>query len=244
MAEEFKLESPNVTPNGRHGGARPGAGRPAGRQNVRSEQNWQIVDEEWPDTLRGIATQARRITDPNFRFFSRHEQRLILECAFWIGAREFPEPRSAPVQIGISLDREQLITAVESGEMTPSDFGAIVRARQMLVGPDSDEGEAGEDPRKLFTDRLTRIIATRAAAPAPENEPAVAPVGFHNPPSEDQFRQELLPETRPADSIAAIRARMEAALQAPDADAIAGLADDLEALAQRLEATNGHTDSE
>lgn len=166
MADEyFKLTPPPNTSAGqnRHGGARPGAGRPPGSINRRSEKNWEIVEEQWPDTLRGVVAQAARINDPSFRFFSKHEQRLILDCAFWIGARAFPEPKAAPLQIGIALDRANLVAAVEAGELTASDAAALGRLKETVF--EATAGVPIDSVRAEFSKRLWRIKEAQPAAP-------------------------------------------------------------------------------
>ena len=190
-ADDFKLEPGFVPAPGRHGGARPGAGRPPGSRNHRSEINWRIVDETWPRTLQGIAAMALRITDPLFPTMPRHQQRMILDCALWIGERQFPEPRSAPVQIGITqLNREAVIEAVEAGELTPADAATLIRVGQL---PGFTAGTNGEQSaRETLLERLSRIRADRAGEPLP-----VPPASESEPPppaamTEDELMARVL----------------------------------------------------
>jgi hypothetical protein len=245
------IEPPTLTPEvlAAIREAKPGKpGRKYGARNKRKRAMEEYLSKFAPEVLETLV--ARAIAGDHV-------------CLALYMERVYPKPSKIAVQIEAPAvktpadAREAMASVIQqamAGELAGDEAADVMEMLKVFLAAHNintfdalagGDAIAGEDPRKLFGDRLARIIAAKSAAPAPEGEPAAAPIGFHNPTSEYRSPAASSPAAAPADSIAAIRARMEAARQAPDdADALAGLADDLEALAKRLEATNGHTDSE
>ena len=160
MEGEFKLESP--TGKYGHGGARAGAGRP--RKTLRqryTEMNFRMARGEWPEIFAGILKLAKGVNKP-------HPTILEFRAATWLGERFFPEPRGAPVSVNISqLGGAQLVEALQSGEITPSDAATLMRAKAGVVDLQPTAVSNGNgSAREQLAERLQKLLACRQPSDA------------------------------------------------------------------------------
>jgi hypothetical protein len=149
----------------------------------------------------------------------RLEDEIDFKCAQVVLSRTWVKPRSAPLlHVDLSGGNGAVLNAVQAGEITPADAASLMNAtsKNALSMP-AEAG--GEDIRKVVSDKLEGIINARAAQ-EPEGEPAAAPAPEPDTPG------------------------CQAANHEPDADELSALADEIEALARKLEDDDGQRDSE
>lgn len=227
MADEFSLTPPPDRPRMQNGGRRSGAGRPAGSKNrlVRklNEGCFRAAAREVPEVLAGVLKRAKRLNEPHWT-----PNATDAGLATWVLEHFWAVPRSAPIQIDLR-DPASMQDALEAGEVTPGDYGALVRASSAnphaIAGPPVDLDET----RKRLTARLEAAVRER------QSSAAAAGIGFDIPTSEDRSAAEsaqppppAAAEPAPPPAIADMGAAIQAALDAGDAAALEAIADELE----------------
>jgi hypothetical protein len=158
---EFALVSPTVKPE-RRGGSRENSGRRIQRMTrYRDKLNlasWRAGAREHPEILAGILKRAKRLNDPAWT-----PNKYDAQCAIWVAEHYWPTPRSAPVQVNID-NREGIVSALESGDLTPSDAAALLRTERLLPAVSVENGN-GDSVRETLAKRLEKAVEGR---PQPE----------------------------------------------------------------------------
>src|SRR5262245_9481147 len=145
MSEEW-FTSPEGAPRthgGRRantGGARPGAGRKKGGRNRSALYQSALLAS--PDIQQQHIAEAQRFSQ-YMRNGDWRKARIAFECGKEILDHTWPVPRSAPIQIDLR-NTASLQEALADGEITPADYGALVRANSVpMIG--SEEPNSGEE---------------------------------------------------------------------------------------------------
>lgn len=183
----------------KHGGARPGAGRPAGSLNKRSVAAIEKVAEQFPDwsPLQHFATVANDETlEPSIR----------LDAAK--AAAPFIHPRPKPVELDpaalVDLERQLVQVRLTAQDQIlhskPGLADRLMRAHQRLIVIDTEQPKALDrlvsDPIDGLSERLMRASATHRLSPPAGPEPARAAAPPPAPPTPAVYRP-ITPEPVP-----------------------------------------------
>ena len=149
-----------------------GNGRPKGARNRRHRELEQYARSRSMKLLETIVTAAEK--------GDMIAAKIIMD-------RVWPKPRTAPITLDLPKTETpadvraamlDIIQRVADGEITTDDGASIVAMVKDILdahsiktlSPDSDNESLSGDPRKVFSDRLAKIIEARST---PADEPAV-----------------------------------------------------------------------
>lgn len=183
--------------------SRPGEGKRRGKGKFRSTLD-KAMRLRWHEALaqlmEGVMARDPTCTRIYWERVMPAPKRLAIELS---------TADNKPLRIETPADAREamahVLSMVAAGELASDEADELITCYGKYLAASSihtlsDAGEkagGGEDLRKMLADRFGRILAAKAAAPEPEDEPAAVPIGFHIASSEDR-------SPAPADSIAAM----------------------------------------